>query len=45
MQTLTGELGGNDARDISEADPVWLKGKGDDFYRAGDFHAALNAFR
>ena len=30
--------------DISERDPLWLKGKGDDFYRSGDFHGALNAY-
>lgn len=30
--------------DISESDPVWLKGKGDDFYRGGDFRAAINAY-
>lgn len=33
-----------DVRDISEADPVWLKGKGDDFFRAGDYRGALNAY-
>ena len=33
-----------DARDISERDPVWLKGKGDDFYRARDFAGAVNAY-
>lgn len=33
-----------DARDISERDPVWLKGKADDFYRAGDFRSAANAY-
>lgn len=35
---------GGDTRDISESDPVWLKGKGDDFFRAGDFHSASNAY-
>lgn len=30
--------------DISESDPVWLKGKGDDLYRAGDFLGAVNAY-
>ena len=30
--------------DISEEDPVWLKAKGDDFFRAGDFLSAINAY-
>lgn len=30
--------------DISESDPVWLKGRGDDLYRGGDFLAAINAY-
>ena len=30
--------------DISESDPVWLKGKGDDLYRGGDFLGAVNAY-
>lgn len=30
--------------DISESDPVWLKGRGDDLYRGGDFLAAVNAY-
>eukprot|EP00903_Cladosiphon_okamuranus_P008736 g8368.t1 len=30
--------------DISETDPVWLKGKGDDLYRGGDFLGAVNAY-
>ena len=34
----------NDARDISERDPMWLKGKGDDFYRSRDFQSAANAY-
>jgi len=33
-----------DALDISETDPVWLKGKGDDFFRSGDFRSAINAY-
>ena len=33
-----------DALDISESDPTWLKGKGDDFYRSGDFRSAINAY-
>jgi dyslexia susceptibility 1 candidate gene 1 protein len=36
--------GDSDARDISERDPMWLKGKGDDFYRARDFQSAANAY-
>ena len=36
--------GTGDARDISERDPMWLKGKGDDFYRAKDFQSAANAY-
>ena len=34
----------SDARDISERDPMWLKGKGDDFYRSRDFQSAANAY-
>lgn len=30
--------------DISESDPVWLKDKGDELYRGGDFLAAVNAY-
>jgi tetratricopeptide (TPR) repeat protein len=30
--------------DISEEDPVWLKAKGDDFFRSGDHKSALNAY-
>ena len=30
--------------DISERDPFWLKGKGDDFFRKGDILAAINAY-
>jgi dyslexia susceptibility 1 candidate gene 1 protein len=30
--------------DASEEDPQWLKAKGDDFYRGGDFRSALNAY-
>ena len=33
-----------DTRDISERDPFWLKGKGDDFFRKGDFSSAMNAY-
>ncbi|GBG30002.1 ATP-dependent RNA helicase DHX29 [Hondaea fermentalgiana] len=33
-----------DAVDISERDPFWLKGKGDDFFRAGNYEGALNAY-
>ena len=38
--TTAGAAGG----DISEDDPVWLKAKGDDFFRAGDIRSALNAY-
>jgi dyslexia susceptibility 1 candidate gene 1 protein len=34
----------NDSRDISERDPFWIKGKGDDFFRAKDYRAAVNAY-
>lgn len=34
-------LGGGD---VSEEDPSWLKGKGDDFVRYGDFRSAINAY-
>merc|ERR1719197_247018 len=30
--------------DVTESDPMWLKGKGDDFYRGGDFRSAINAY-
>jgi tetratricopeptide (TPR) repeat protein len=30
--------------DITEEDPVWLKAKGDDFFRSGDIRSALNAY-
>lgn len=30
--------------DITEEDPIWLKAKGDDFFRAGDVRSALNAY-
>ena len=30
--------------DVSEEDPTWLKGKGDDFFRAGDIRSAINAY-
>ncbi|CAM9391980.1 unnamed protein product [Ectocarpus sp. 4 AP-2014] len=36
-------IGGGD-KDISESDPVWLKSKGDDLYRGGDFLGAVNAY-
>lgn len=38
--------GGRDGvpADISETDPVWLKGRGDDLYRGGDFLGAVNAY-
>lgn len=34
------DAGGN----VSEEDPVWLKAKGDDFFRSGDMRSALNAY-
>jgi tetratricopeptide (TPR) repeat protein len=34
----------NQSNDISEEDPVWLKAKGDDFFRSGDHKSALNAY-
>uniref|UniRef100_K3WUT5 CS domain-containing protein n=1 Tax=Globisporangium ultimum (strain ATCC 200006 / CBS 805.95 / DAOM BR144) TaxID=431595 RepID=K3WUT5_GLOUD len=30
--------------DISESDPMWLKAKGDDFYRSKDYQSAVNAY-
>jgi dyslexia susceptibility 1 candidate gene 1 protein len=30
--------------DISEEDPSWLKAKGDDFFRGGDYRSAVNAY-
>ena len=33
-----------DTRDISERDPFWIKGKGDDFFRAKDYKSAINAY-
>lgn len=33
-----------DARNIAEYHPMWLKGKGDDFYRRGDFESAISAY-
>jgi len=33
-----------DALDIEDSDPTWLKGKGDDLYRARDYRAAVNAY-
>jgi len=32
------------AGDVSEEDPVWLKAKGDDFFRSGDCRSAVNAY-
>ncbi|GAB9465922.1 hypothetical protein Gpo141_00003308 [Globisporangium polare] len=37
-------LRGSGAYDISESDPMWLKAKGDDFYRSRDYQSALNAY-
>jgi len=33
-----------DSIDISDSDPYWLKGKGDDFFRAGNSQGAINAY-
>ena len=33
-----------EALDVSESDPTWLKGKGDDFFRNGDILSAINAY-
>ncbi|GMH82274.1 hypothetical protein TrVE_jg11830 [Triparma verrucosa] len=33
-----------DALDVSETDPQWLKGKGDDMFRGGDYRGAINAY-
>ena len=30
--------------DVIDGDAVWLKARGDDFYRGGDFRSALNAY-
>lgn len=30
--------------DVSEVDPTWLKKKGDDFFRGGDYLSAINAY-
>ncbi|TYZ60786.1 hypothetical protein PybrP1_006419, partial [[Pythium] brassicae (nom. inval.)] len=37
-------LHGAGAYDISESDPMWLKAKGDDFYRSKDYCGAVNAY-
>jgi hypothetical protein len=29
---------------VTEEDPVWLKSKGDDFFRIGDHLSAINAY-
>jgi dyslexia susceptibility 1 candidate gene 1 protein len=29
---------------IEDKDPLWLKDKGDHFYRRNDFHSAVNAY-
>lgn len=36
-------LAGNGV-DITEDDPAWLKAKGDDFFRVGDYLSAMNAY-
>lgn len=30
--------------DVEDKDPVWLKDKGDHFYKRNDYHSALNAY-
>ena len=35
---------GKNGGDITESDPNWLKAKGDDFFRTGDFRSAINAY-
>ena len=30
--------------DVEDKDPLWLKDKGDHFYRRNDFYSALNAY-
>ena len=30
--------------DIEDKDPLWLKDKGDHFYKRHDYHSALNAY-
>ena len=40
-KALVGRL---DALDFGETDPAWLKGKGDEFYRGGDFRSAISAY-
>ncbi|TMW62938.1 hypothetical protein Poli38472_005556 [Pythium oligandrum] len=39
-----GLRGAADAYDISESDPMWLKAKGDDFFRSKDYRSAANAY-
>mmetsp|Transcript_33337 Transcript_33337/g.72102 ORF Transcript_33337/g.72102 Transcript_33337/m.72102 type:complete len:811 (+) Transcript_33337:99-2531(+) len=39
-----GVLGKSNGANVTEEDPVWLKAKGDDFFRAGDMRSALNAY-
>lgn len=48
-KSLVGRLPAADSEsagggDISESDPIWLKGRGDDLYRGGDFLGAVNAY-
>ena len=38
------KVGSGKGVDVSESDPNWLKGKGDDFFRTGDFRSAINAY-
>ena len=30
--------------DVEDKDPIWLKDKGDHFYKRNDYHSALNAY-
>ncbi len=30
--------------DVEQKNPLWLKDKGDEFYRNKDFYSALNAY-
>merc|ERR1711916_54925 len=34
----------NIPRTMEEEDPTWMKAKGDDFFRGGDFRSAINAY-
>ncbi len=34
----------NSSTNVSEMNPIWLKQKGDDFFRGGDYLSAINAY-